>query len=242
MNLKSTTANGLNFWKINSLMEFCGVRLTWLDCKWTFFQSLPSLVLKLPSSFNCMEIVQSFCFLISECLNECLSDYYIFGQTNEETDVRCKPVNFIGAVTILFQLGPNVSVGSNVVIGAGARVRETILLDGAELKVYFVFMATARLYRGLVRVKFWQATSPWNSEIRNSEIKWWETMWRWVEIVTAKRTVTNTIVKCQQWLGILLNEQLVLKFRLGTITYMCTPLRGLHIHVATLLLSPCRNF
>lgn len=46
------------------------------------------------------------------------------------------------------------SVGSNVVIGAGARVRETILLDGAELKVYFVFMATARIYRGLVRVKF----------------------------------------------------------------------------------------
>ena len=28
------------------------------------------------------------------------------------------------------------SVGSNVVIGAGARVRETILLDGAELKVH----------------------------------------------------------------------------------------------------------
>lgn len=52
------------------------------------------------------------------------------------------------------------SVGSNVVIGAGARVRETILLDGAELKVYFVFMATARIYRGLVRVKFQQATSP----------------------------------------------------------------------------------
>ena len=37
-----------------------------------------------------------------------------------------------------FQLGPNVSVGSNVVIGAGARVRETILLDGAELKVMSV--------------------------------------------------------------------------------------------------------
>jgi len=36
------------------------------------------------------------------------------------------------------QLGPNVSVGSNVVIGAGARVRETILLDGAELKVTFI--------------------------------------------------------------------------------------------------------
>ena len=36
---------------------------------------------------------------------------------------------------IVFQLGPNVSVGCNVVIGAGARVRETILLDGAELKV-----------------------------------------------------------------------------------------------------------
>lgn len=66
------------------------------------------------------------------------------------------------AVTILFQLGPNVSVASNVVIGAGARVRETILLDGAELKVYFVFMATARIYSGsgLVRVKFRQATSP----------------------------------------------------------------------------------
>ena len=69
---------------------------------------------------------------------------------------------FIAVVSILFQLGPNVSVGSNVVISAGARVRETILLDGAELKVYFVFMATARIYRGdgLVRVKFQQAASP----------------------------------------------------------------------------------
>ena len=38
-------------------------------------------------------------------------------------------------VYIHLQLGPNVSVGSNVNIGAGARVRETILLDGAELKV-----------------------------------------------------------------------------------------------------------
>ena len=34
MNLKSTTANGLNFRIINSLMEFWGVRLTWLDCKY----------------------------------------------------------------------------------------------------------------------------------------------------------------------------------------------------------------
>ena len=33
MNLKSTTANGLNFQIINSLMEFWGVRLTWLDFK-----------------------------------------------------------------------------------------------------------------------------------------------------------------------------------------------------------------
>ncbi|XP_015749288.1 PREDICTED: mannose-1-phosphate guanyltransferase alpha-A-like [Acropora digitifera] len=37
-------------------------------------------------------------------------------------------------IYIHLQLGPNVSVGSNVNIGAGARVRETILLDGAELK------------------------------------------------------------------------------------------------------------
>ena len=39
MNLKSTTANGLNFRIINSLMEFWGVRLTWLDCKFDFFFS-----------------------------------------------------------------------------------------------------------------------------------------------------------------------------------------------------------
>ena len=32
MNLKSTTANGLNFRIINSLMEFWAVRLTWFDC------------------------------------------------------------------------------------------------------------------------------------------------------------------------------------------------------------------
>ena len=30
--LKFTTTNGLNFRIINSLMEFWGVRLTWLDC------------------------------------------------------------------------------------------------------------------------------------------------------------------------------------------------------------------
>ena len=33
MNLKSTTANGLNFRIINSLMDFWGVRLIWRDCK-----------------------------------------------------------------------------------------------------------------------------------------------------------------------------------------------------------------
>lgn len=39
------------------------------------------------------------------------------------------------------------SVGRNVVIGAGARVRETILLDGAELKVMLgVLMLKSRLY------------------------------------------------------------------------------------------------
>ena len=47
-------------------------------------------------------------------------------------------------VYIHLQLGPNVSVGSNVVIGAGARVRETILLDGAELKV----IRSSRRYDG----------------------------------------------------------------------------------------------
>ena len=40
MNLKSTTANGLNFWIINSLMEFWGVCLTWLDCKNTVHAKL----------------------------------------------------------------------------------------------------------------------------------------------------------------------------------------------------------
>ena len=33
MNLKSTTTNRFNFRIINSLMEFWGLRLTWLDCK-----------------------------------------------------------------------------------------------------------------------------------------------------------------------------------------------------------------
>lgn len=42
------------------------------------------------------------------------------------------------------------SVGSNVVIGAGARVRETILLDGAELKVMLgILMLKSPLSIGL---------------------------------------------------------------------------------------------
>ena len=32
MNLKSSTTNGFNFRIINSLMDFWGVGLTWLDC------------------------------------------------------------------------------------------------------------------------------------------------------------------------------------------------------------------
>ena len=44
MNLKSTTANGLNFRIINSLMEFCGVRLTWLDCKRSELKNVEKLV------------------------------------------------------------------------------------------------------------------------------------------------------------------------------------------------------
>ena len=33
------------------------------------------------------------------------------------------------------KLGPNVSIGRNCVIRAGARVRESIVLDGADLRV-----------------------------------------------------------------------------------------------------------
>jgi mannose-1-phosphate guanylyltransferase len=33
----------------------------------------------------------------------------------------------------LVQIGPNVSIGRNVTVGAGARVRESILLDGASV-------------------------------------------------------------------------------------------------------------
>ena len=33
------------------------------------------------------------------------------------------------------KLGPNVSIGSNCIIGAGARVKESIILDGADLRV-----------------------------------------------------------------------------------------------------------
>ena len=32
IHLKSSTTNGFNFRIINSLMDFWGVRLTWLDC------------------------------------------------------------------------------------------------------------------------------------------------------------------------------------------------------------------
>ena len=37
----------------------------------------------------------------------------------------------------LFQIGPNVTIGKNCVIGSGARVRESIILDGAEIAVSF---------------------------------------------------------------------------------------------------------
>ena len=33
------------------------------------------------------------------------------------------------------KLGPNVSIGSHCVIGPGARVKESIILDAAELRV-----------------------------------------------------------------------------------------------------------
>lgn len=33
------------------------------------------------------------------------------------------------------KLGPNVSIGSDCVIGPGARVKESIILDGADLRV-----------------------------------------------------------------------------------------------------------
>ena len=33
------------------------------------------------------------------------------------------------------KIGPNVSVGANVVIGKGARILNSVILDGAEIKV-----------------------------------------------------------------------------------------------------------
>ena len=33
------------------------------------------------------------------------------------------------------QIGPNVSIGSGVIIGPGARVKDAIILDKAEIKV-----------------------------------------------------------------------------------------------------------
>ena len=35
----------------------------------------------------------------------------------------------------LLQIGPNVTIGKNCVIGPGARVRQSIVLDGAEIGV-----------------------------------------------------------------------------------------------------------
>ena len=46
MNLKSTTTNGFNLRKINSVMESCGVRLTWLDCN-LLYTTLESVLLNL---------------------------------------------------------------------------------------------------------------------------------------------------------------------------------------------------
>ena len=42
---------------------------------------------------------------------------------------------FILSVLCYIQLGPNVYVGAGVVIGAGARVREAIVLDRAVIQV-----------------------------------------------------------------------------------------------------------
>jgi len=36
---------------------------------------------------------------------------------------------------ILLQLGPNVTVGKNCVLGEGVRVRESLVLEGAVLQV-----------------------------------------------------------------------------------------------------------
>ena len=37
INLKSTTGNGFNFRIMNSLVDSLGVRLTWFDCKYSFY-------------------------------------------------------------------------------------------------------------------------------------------------------------------------------------------------------------
>jgi len=44
-------------------------------------------------------------------------------------------VIFYGMCCLCHQLGPNVTVGKNVVIHAGVRVRESIILDGAVVQV-----------------------------------------------------------------------------------------------------------
>ena len=42
---------------------------------------------------------------------------------------------FNGIKYISMQIGPNVSIGSGVIIGPGARVKDAIILDKAEIKV-----------------------------------------------------------------------------------------------------------
>lgn len=51
---------------------------------------------------------------------------------------------------ILFQLGPNVTIGAKVTVRAGARIKHAIILDHSEVKVkgyeenicYFIFFNT----------------------------------------------------------------------------------------------------
>ena len=76
MNLKSTTANGLNFRIINSLMEFWGVRLTWLDSSISEFMIY--LWLK-AVRLQYIKLGKLHCFVKTSLENVCCSSFFILG-------------------------------------------------------------------------------------------------------------------------------------------------------------------
>ena len=69
INLKSTTGNGFNFRIMNSLVDSLGVRLTWFDCKYSFYLGSDKFISQKQINFTFMEVlVNTRVKLSSDCM------------------------------------------------------------------------------------------------------------------------------------------------------------------------------